>query len=120
MSSSSTGSRTASDPLREPVLTGPVAPADRGQARPWARWPGVYEAATFSATLSASQPAPSTVPSVMDRNLALRQQGLKCELAHFGETACLREGQPLLLEQRQGKFLLQLRLSDMSGHEHFI
>jgi hypothetical protein len=40
----------------------------------------------------------------VDRNLALGQCSLERELAHFRETARLRKGQPLLPEQRQGKF----------------
>ena len=56
----------------------------------------------------------------MDRNPAFRQQRLKGELAHLRQTARLREGQPLLLEQRQREFLLQLRLADMSRREDLV
>jgi hypothetical protein len=50
---------------------------------------------------------------VMDGDLAFRQQRLKGELADFRQTARLREGQALLLEQRQRKFLLQLGFADV-------
>ena len=42
----------------------------------------------------------------MYRDPTFRQKGLKGELAHLRQTARLGEGQPLLLEQRQRKFLL--------------
>ena len=55
--------------------------------------------------------------AVMNRNPALRRQRLKGELADLREAARLREGQPLLLEQRQGKLLLKLRFGDVSRCE---
>lgn len=44
--------------------------------------------------------------SIVDWNLAVRQQRLERELPHLRETARLRERQPLLLKQRYGKLLL--------------
>jgi len=44
--------------------------------------------------------------SIVNGNLALGQQGLERQLAHFRETTCLCEGKPLLLEQCQSEFLL--------------
>src|SRR5437879_47444 len=58
--------------------------------------------------------------SIVDRNLAVCQQRLERELAHLSETARLRERQPLLLKQRQGKLLLQFGLTDVGRREHFI
>ncbi|OFW22121.1 MAG: hypothetical protein A3H97_06885 [Acidobacteria bacterium RIFCSPLOWO2_02_FULL_65_29] len=58
--------------------------------------------------------------AVVDRNLACRQQRLERELTESRETARLRESQPLLLEQRYGKFLLQLGLSHVRGREYFV
>jgi hypothetical protein len=45
--------------------------------------------------------------SVMDRNLTLRQEGLKFQLAHLSQTACLRQDKPLLLEKRYREFPLR-------------
>jgi len=56
----------------------------------------------------------------MNRNPALRQQSLKGELANASQTARLRQRQPLLLEQRECKLLLQFGLGDMSCLQHLI
>jgi len=60
------------------------------------------------------------VDSIMNWNLAFRQQRLESELAHFRKTARLREGQPLLLKQRQREFLLELELTDVSRGKDFV
>jgi len=60
------------------------------------------------------------VDSVVNWNLAFRQQHLESKLAHFRKTTSLREGQPLLLEQCQRKFLLELELTDVSRGEDFV
>ena len=58
--------------------------------------------------------------SVMERDLAFRQEGLKRELSHFRQAARLRERKPLLREERQREFLLELGFTDVSRGEHFI
>lgn len=57
---------------------------------------------------------------IMDGDLAFRQEGLKRELGDFRDTACLRESEPVLLEQHQREFLLQFRSTDVSGREYLI
>jgi hypothetical protein len=56
----------------------------------------------------------------MDRNLTVRQEGLKFQLAHLSQTACLRQGKPLSLEKRYREFPLQLQLAHMGGREHLV
>jgi len=58
--------------------------------------------------------------TVVHRDVASRQQTLKVALAHFRQTAGLREGQPLMLEQDQGKLPLQLWLSDPGRREDLV
>jgi hypothetical protein len=58
--------------------------------------------------------------SVMDRDLAFRQEGLKRELSHFRYPARLRERQPLLLEESQCEFLPELGFADVSRGKHFV
>jgi hypothetical protein len=56
----------------------------------------------------------------VDRNLALRQQSLKGELAHFRKPTRLSKCKPLLLKKCQSELLLQFGLSDMSRSEHLV
>jgi hypothetical protein len=63
---------------------------------------------------------PEFLYSVMDRNLAISQQRLESKLARLRKTTRLRESQPLLLEQRQGKFSFKLGLAHVSRRENFI
>ncbi len=56
----------------------------------------------------------------MSGNLSVCQKGLKSQVAYSRKLARLREGQALLLEQRQCKFPLQLRFTDVSCREYFV
>ena len=58
--------------------------------------------------------------SVVNGDVAIRQQTLELSLAHSGQAARSSKGQALLLEQRQGEFPFQLQLSNVSCVEDFV